>query len=151
MFGIAPAAEAAPGVDMKTLHAKIGELTLENDFLAVALGKAGLLSRCPTGHRAAMSRKGAQTMIDRTHKLSLGRQANAPGISRGSACYLPRPVSDADLTLMRRTGELHLEYPFVGSPRLKGWLNDEGHQAGRCHVAMLPVVTLLRTALPGSG
>jgi transposase len=30
-------------VDVKTLHAKIGELTLENDFLAVALGKAGLL------------------------------------------------------------------------------------------------------------
>jgi transposase-like protein len=31
-------------VDVKTLHAKIGELTLENDFLARALGKAGLLS-----------------------------------------------------------------------------------------------------------
>ena len=34
---------AAPTVDVKTLHAKIGELTLENDFLAGALGKAGLL------------------------------------------------------------------------------------------------------------
>jgi transposase len=31
-------------VDLKVLHAKIGELTLENDFLAGALGKAGLLS-----------------------------------------------------------------------------------------------------------
>jgi transposase len=38
------AAEAAPAVDVKVLHAKIGELTLENDFLAGALGKAGLLS-----------------------------------------------------------------------------------------------------------
>jgi len=38
------AAEAAPVVDVKVLHAKIGELTLENDFLAGALGKAGLLS-----------------------------------------------------------------------------------------------------------
>jgi transposase len=36
--------EAAPAVDLKLLHAKIGELTLENDFLAGALGKAGLLS-----------------------------------------------------------------------------------------------------------
>ena len=36
--------EAAPVVDLKVLHAKIGELTLENDFLAGALGKAGLLS-----------------------------------------------------------------------------------------------------------
>ncbi len=33
-----------PGVDVKTLHAKIGELTLENDFLGEALTKAGLLS-----------------------------------------------------------------------------------------------------------
>ena len=32
----------APAVDVKTLHAKIGELTLENDFLEAALGKAGL-------------------------------------------------------------------------------------------------------------
>ena len=43
VFGTAPAAEATPAVDVKTLHAKIGELTLENDFLSVALGKAGLL------------------------------------------------------------------------------------------------------------
>ena len=34
---------AAPPVDVKTLHAKIGELTLANDFLEGALGKAGLL------------------------------------------------------------------------------------------------------------
>jgi transposase len=33
----------APTVDVKTWHAKIGELTLENDFLAGALGKARLL------------------------------------------------------------------------------------------------------------
>ena len=41
---IAQAAPAAPPVDVKTLHAKIGELTLENDFLSGALSKAGLLS-----------------------------------------------------------------------------------------------------------
>jgi transposase len=35
---------AEPPVDVKTLHAKIGELALENDFLERALGKAGLLS-----------------------------------------------------------------------------------------------------------
>jgi transposase-like protein len=39
--GLAP---AAPTVDVKALHAKIGELTLENDFLEGALTKAGLLS-----------------------------------------------------------------------------------------------------------
>ena len=35
---------AAPAVDLKSLHAKIGERTLENDFLEGALSKAGLLS-----------------------------------------------------------------------------------------------------------
>jgi len=35
-------AAAEPAIDVKTLHAKIGELTLVNDFLAGALGKAGL-------------------------------------------------------------------------------------------------------------
>jgi transposase-like protein len=44
LFGGAPAADAPPPVDLKSLHAKIGELTLENDFLSGALGKAGLLS-----------------------------------------------------------------------------------------------------------
>ena len=36
--------EVAPAVDLKVLHAKIGELALENDFLSGALSKAGLLS-----------------------------------------------------------------------------------------------------------
>ena len=38
------AASKEPSVDIKTLHAKIGQLTLENDFLEGALTKAGLLS-----------------------------------------------------------------------------------------------------------
>ena len=45
VFGSAAGAGAdLPTVDVKSLHAKIGELTLENDFLEGALGKAGLLS-----------------------------------------------------------------------------------------------------------
>ena len=38
------AASTTPPVDVKSLHAKIGELTLENDFLEGALSKAGLLN-----------------------------------------------------------------------------------------------------------
>ena len=76
-------------------------------------------------------------MIDREHKLSLVRQAKALGISRGSVYYLPCPTSEADLALMRRIDELHLEYPFAGSRMLKGLLTGEGHEVGRCHVSML--------------
>jgi putative transposase len=76
-------------------------------------------------------------MIDRQHDLPLSRQARALGISRGSVYYLPRAVSAADLALMRRLDELHLEYPFAGSRMLQGLLLAEGHVTGRLHVATL--------------
>jgi len=43
-FGPGSNATTQPSVDVRSLHAKIGELTLENDFLEGALTKAGLLS-----------------------------------------------------------------------------------------------------------
>jgi transposase len=43
VFGDSSKAELVPVIDVKTLHAKIGELALETDFLSGALGKAGLL------------------------------------------------------------------------------------------------------------
>jgi len=42
VFGDGPGPKEKP-VDLKALHAKIGELALENDFLGAALSKAGLL------------------------------------------------------------------------------------------------------------
>ena len=44
VFGGGSGGSTQPAVDVKSLHAKIGELTLENDFLEGALSKAGLLS-----------------------------------------------------------------------------------------------------------
>jgi transposase len=44
VFGAASQPASEPPVDLKALHAKIGQLALENDFLSGALGKAGLLS-----------------------------------------------------------------------------------------------------------
>ena len=68
-------------------------------------------------------------MIDRSDDLPVSRQAKALGISRGSAYYLPRPVSAEDLSVMRRIDELHLELPFAGSRMLQGFLVREGHVA----------------------
>ena len=87
-------------------------------------------------------------MIDRTHRLSVGRQAKALGISRGSVYYLPRPTSDADLALMRRIDELHLDHPFAGSRMLQGMLKAEGHEVGRLHVSTLMKKMGDRGALP---
>jgi putative transposase len=52
-------------------------------------------------------------MIDRDHHLTVTRQAELLGMSRGSVYYLPRPPSAADLALMRRIDELHLEQLFL--------------------------------------
>ena len=76
-------------------------------------------------------------MIDRNHALPISGQAKALGISRGSVYYLPRAVSTADLALMRRIDELHLDYPFAGSRMLQGLLLAKGHKTGRRHVATL--------------
>ena len=76
-------------------------------------------------------------MIDREHRLSVSRQASLLGISRGSVYYQRRPPSAAELTLMRRIDELHLEYPFAGSRMMLGLLRQEGHVVGRLHVATL--------------
>jgi putative transposase len=76
-------------------------------------------------------------MIDRKHKLPVGRQAGLLGISRGSVYYLPRPTPDADLALMRRIDELHLDYPFAGSRMLQALLKRDGFEVGRLHVATL--------------
>lgn len=73
-------------------------------------------------------------MTNRDHKLSLVRQADLLGISRGSLYYEPRPTSEDDLKLMRRIDELHMDYPFAGSRMMKGLLRQEGFTAGRLHV-----------------
>jgi putative transposase len=76
-------------------------------------------------------------MIDREHDLPIARQAAALNISRGSVYYLPRPVSDADLAIMRRLDRLHLEFPFAGSRMLRGLLAAEGCRIGRRRVKTL--------------
>ncbi len=76
-------------------------------------------------------------MIDRGHALPIVRQAKALNLSRSCVYDLQRPVSPADLTLMRRIDELHLEFPFVGSRMLRDLLNAEGVTVDRRHVATL--------------
>jgi putative transposase len=78
-----------------------------------------------------------KAMIDRSHALPLTRQAEELGISRSSLYYQPQPASAADLAVMRRMDELHLEFPFAGSRMLRDLLVAEGFTVGRLHVATL--------------
>lgn len=97
-------------------------------------------------------------MIDREHELPIAKQAAELGISRGSVYSLPKPTSAADLKLMRRIDELHLDYPFAGSRMLQKLLKREGYETGRLHVRTLmkrmgieALYRKPRTSKPGDG
>jgi len=76
-------------------------------------------------------------MIDKSHRLSITRQAKALGISRSTVYTLPRPISDRDLELMKRIDRLHLEMPYAGARLLRDLLAQEGMTVGRKHVGTL--------------
>ncbi|APO50732.1 IS3-like element ISRj2 family transposase [Bradyrhizobium diazoefficiens] len=109
-------------VDLKALHAKIGELALKRFFVRRA-------------HQGGPAERKA--MIDRGHDLSIVRQAKVLKLARSTVYYEPRPVSAEDLALMRRLDELHLDYPFAGARMLRSLLRREGVYAGRRHIATL--------------
>ena len=100
-----------PAVDVSSLHAKIGELTPRDQFDKGA-------------HQGGFAERKA--MIDREHDLPITKQAEVLRISRGSVYYLPRPVPETDLAIMRRLDRLHLEFPFAGSRMLRGLLRPRG-------------------------
>ena len=76
-------------------------------------------------------------MIDRHHPIPITQQARLLGMSRGAVYYLPRPPSAADLALMRRIDEIHLEHPFMGSRQIVRVLQRQGLDVGRLHVRTL--------------
>jgi putative transposase len=76
-------------------------------------------------------------MIDRGHDLPLVRQADLLRLSRSTLYYEPRPVPAAELAIMRRIDELHLDYPFAGSRMLRDLLRGEGIAIGRERVATM--------------
>ena len=78
-------------------------------------------------------------MIERGAELPVTRQAQLLGVGRSNGYYVPRPLPQRDLALMRRLDELHLRWPFYGSRKLTVELNAEGFAVGRRHV-----VTLMR-------
>ena len=59
------------------------------------------------------------------------------GISRGSVYYRPRPVSDADLRLIRRIDKSHLDHPFAGGRMMRDLRRQESLFSGRRHVSTL--------------
>ncbi len=106
VFGGAPA-PSEPPVDLKALHAKIGHSRWRMIYY-----QGGNAER--------------KKMIDRTHELPVKRQAT--WVSAEARCS-GRADREADLRLMRRIDELHLELPFAGSACSRP-ARGEGSQPG---------------------
>jgi putative transposase len=70
-------------------------------------------------------------MIDRNHELSLTKQAELLGFSRGMVYYEPKPISQIELSQMQSIDRLHLEHPSMGTRMIKNQLNRDGFQVGR--------------------
>jgi putative transposase len=86
------------------------------------------------------------------------RQCELLGLCRSCLYYPPKPVSEAELGLMRAIDELHLAHPFLGARRLARMLQREGFEVGRRHVGTLmhrmgleAIYRKKRTSLPGKG
>jgi len=86
-------------------------------------------------------------MIDRDHPLPLTDQAKLLNLSRSGLYYVPAPISDADLELMRLIDRLHTDFPFAGARMLRDMLKLRGYRTGRRHVARLMALMGIESAV----
>ena len=91
--------------------------------------------------------------------LPVTRQCELLAVARSTVYYPRRPaVSEDDLVLMRRLDEVHLQYPFLGSRRLRDALEQEGQFVNRKRIQRLMRLMGLealypkrKTSIPGQG
>ncbi len=78
-------------------------------------------------------------MINRNSNssISISRQAELLGFSRGMVYYEPKPISKASLALMHAIDRLHMAHPFMGARMLRNQLQRDGFSVGRQHVRTL--------------
>ena len=96
--------------------------------------------------------------IHEKHDLSKTRRCELLDVPRSSAYYRGEPVSEADLAVMRLIDEIHLQWPFYGSRRMRDELEERGHTVNRKRVQRLmrqmglrALYPRRRTSQPGKG
>ena len=106
--------------DKDSMAKKVGELTLEKDFLE---GKLVSL----------VSSKLRKTFVDTKHKLSVNKQCKLLHIAKSTLYYTPlkRFSSEWDIKFLNELNEIHSEFPYYGTRRLVTALENEGFLVGR--------------------
>ena len=103
-----------------------------------------------------MSERRAQ--IHPTHGLPKTRRCELLDVARSTAYYRREPISQGDVVVMRLIDEIHLQWPFYGSRRIRDELEDRGHPVNRKRVQRLmrqmdlrALYPRQRTSQPGKG
>jgi putative transposase len=99
-----------------------------------------------------------RTCVHNVHALPKTRRCKLLQLSRSTAYNRPEPVGEQDLLLMRLIDEIHLQWPFYGSRRVRDELQSLGHQVNRKRVRRLmrqmdlrALYPRPRTSQPGKG
>ncbi|WP_408874045.1 IS3 family transposase [Gluconobacter roseus] len=117
--------------DVEKLHAKIGQLLVERDFLRGCLCSVGRDQR--------------RQMIDPKRAcLPIIRQCTLLQLNRSGVYYRPVPQSEANLELMRLIDAQFLETPYYGSRQMTWHLRRQGHEVGRKRVRRIMAIMGLR-------
>ncbi|MGE6695115.1 MULTISPECIES: IS3 family transposase [Sphingomonadaceae] len=116
--GAGDAVKAASESEVEKLHAKIGQLVVERDFLGESL--------------RSMSVKRRRAMVEPAHhRLSISAQCRLLSIGRSSYYYAPVPETDETLALMTVIDATFLDCPWYGSRQMARHLRRAGHEVGR--------------------
>ena len=119
-------AEATSSREIEKLHAKIGQLTIEND---PRVEPEDRLFRQEVRPMSASDRRG---WLDRARpELSIRRQCAMLGLARSGVYRRRRPANDNDLEAMRRIDALYTARPFFGARRMAATLTEDGFPIDR--------------------
>nr|WP_244574492.1 IS3 family transposase [Cohaesibacter sp. ES.047] len=114
----------ASAEEIVKLHAKIGQLVVERDFLSQASGSTG--------------REWRQKAVMRDHsKLSIRRQCKLLSLSRSGLYYQPVGESAENLRFMEIIDKQFLETPWYGSRQMARYMKRQGYKCGRHRVRRL--------------
>ena len=90
-----------------------------------------------------------QAFIRPNHSgISVARQCELMGISRGSYYYRPLPESEKNILLMRRIDEIYTKFPYYGAPKITGQLNREGNGINHKRIERLMGVMGIQAIVP---
>ena len=96
-----------------------------------------------------MSQSERKAKVSKTHDLPVTRQCKLLSISRSSAYYQAKALSDEEISLMKTIDVLHLRYPFYGARRLRdALLDNHGLMVNRKHIRRFDLSSVQVGSIP---